>query len=122
MAPKSLKSTSHFLRLWMGPDRDVSISSEQFGQLVFAAREIRSTFGFERSVQEKERPVREWAYRSILFSKDLPKGHQITFEDITSKRPGTGIPSKDFATVVGKVLTESVKANTLRNGVNLHDP
>ena len=46
--------------------------------------------------------------RSIVFKRDLPKGSEISIEDIEFKRPGTGIAPSEYDSILGKRLSESV--------------
>ena len=46
--------------------------------------------------------VREWAYRSVIASSDIPLGTEIEISHLCTKRPGTGIPSKDYKSLIGK--------------------
>ena len=43
----------------------------------------------------------------------LPKNKVINLNDITTKRPGIGIPSMMYKKVIGKKLRKNVKKNTL---------
>ena len=96
-----------------GPDRDVSISFEKFRELVFHVRNIEKSLGEKKSIYSKEIQIRRWATRSIVSLKDLKKGDHINKNDIWSKRPGTGIPSRYFDKVIGAKVLKNIKKNTL---------
>ncbi len=49
------------------------------------------------------------ARRSIVASCDLKKGEKITLNNISIKRPGTGISPKFIDKVIGKELKKSIK-------------
>lgn len=85
-----------------GPDKDVSITFDDFAALITLSEDIGPVEG-EKSVSIAEEKVRSWAYRGLCYSRDIKVGQIITLSDITSKRPSKGIPSKDYSSVVGKV-------------------
>jgi sialic acid synthase SpsE len=49
------------------------------------------------------------ARRSIVVVKDLPAGHVLAAEDVTCKRPGTGISPVHWDEVVGMKLCEALE-------------
>ena len=51
--------------------------------------------------------------RSIILTKDLPAGHILTIDDLDAKRPGTGIPSEELDSLVGRKLLRDVQADIL---------
>ena len=60
-----------------------------------------------------ESSARREVRRSIVASIDIKKGSEITYDNITFKRPGTGIsPSKSYE-VIGKLAKEDIDENTL---------
>jgi N-acetylneuraminate synthase len=48
---------------------------------------------------------RKNARRSIIISRNLPAGHILTAQDITYKRPGTGISPMHWDEIIGKKLS-----------------
>ncbi len=95
-----------------GPDKDVSLDGDEFKQLVTSLRKVSKTLGDNKTVQDNELQIRKWAYRSVVFSKQLNKGHVISSQDIKTKRPGTGeILSIDYQKVIGRKLNVNVELN-----------
>jgi len=60
---------------------------------------------------ECEFQSRKNARRSIVIKKDLKKGHIIKEENITYKRPGTGISPLHWDQVIGKTLKVDLSAD-----------
>lgn len=60
-----------------------------------------------------ESPARKQARRSIVAFKDIKKGEKITADDLTFKRPGTGISPSEMDDVVGKMAIEDISEDTL---------
>ncbi len=82
-------------------------------ELVEGSRKIEAALGSEKKVHEKEIPIRKWAFRSLVTKRELKKGEILSVDNLSSKRPGTGIPSKDINRVVGKKVIRSLSRNTL---------
>jgi sialic acid synthase SpsE len=51
------------------------------------------------------------ARRSIVLIKDLPAGHMLSADDITYKRPGTGISPLHWDEVLGTKTTQALDAD-----------
>ena len=98
-----------------GPDQSVSIDFNELSELVSGIRIIESAMGSEKKVHLKEKVIRNWAFRSIVSCKDIPKNTVLTLDHIWSKRPGTGIPSKYIPQLLGKKTTRDIPENTLLN-------
>lgn len=60
-----------------------------------------------------ESSARKEARRSIVASRDIKKGEEISDEDLTFKRPGTGIYPSRIDEVIGKVAKEDIPEDTL---------
>ena len=60
-----------------------------------------------------ESSSRRQARRSIVAARDINKGETISLEDITFKRPGTGIYPSKFDEVVGTVAKVDISEDTL---------
>jgi N-acetylneuraminate synthase len=98
-----------------GPDSDVSIDFNDLTKLVYQIRLIEKSLGNERKINNKEKIIRSWAHRSIVTIKKIKKGEIFSEENIWTKRPGTGIPAKEYENVLGKTSNKDVKNNTLLN-------
>lgn len=104
-----------------GPDQSVSIDFMELHCLVDGIRKIESAMGIEKKVHKKEEPIRSWAFRSIVSLRDIQQGETITEDMIWSKRPGTGIPSKQMHEVIGKKAKRCIDRNTLIKWEDLED-
>ena len=81
--------------------------------MVRSIRNIEEGLGKDKRIYNKEKQIRKWATRSLVAIKDIEKGKKITIKDIWSKRPGTGIPSKNIDKIIGKITLKKIKKNTL---------
>lgn len=96
-----------------GPDQSVSIDMRDLFQLVDGTRKIEAALGSAKKVHERERQIRTWAHRSVVTIKDVPAGAAITAEMVWTKRPGTGIPSKDMPKVLGRPAKRALPKDTI---------
>lgn len=62
-------------------------------------------------VLERERDVRTVSRQSIVARSDLPAGHTLRREDLTFKRPGTGLEPFRLEEVLGRRLARPVRAD-----------
>jgi N,N'-diacetyllegionaminate synthase len=97
-----------------GPDHAASVMPDDFWNLVTLLRKIELGLGDGiKRPQSIEADVRQVARKSLVYRRALPKGHQIKAEDITAKRPGTGLAPASFDRVIGQSLGLSVERDQL---------
>ena len=60
-----------------------------------------------------ETSARKEMRRSIVASRNIKKGEKISEDDLTFKRPGTGISPSEINNVVGRTAKEDIKEDTL---------
>lgn len=96
-----------------GPDQTVSIDFQDLYRLVDGIRKIELASGAEKVVHKNEEGIREWAFRSIVSLRPIKAGEVITQDMIWSKRPGTGIPSKQMPEVIGRTAVRDIPQNVL---------
>jgi Sialic acid synthase len=97
-----------------GNDHYHSGNPEDFRKAVTNFNLIREVLGNtdEKVLQCEEIPRKE-ARRSLVINKKLEKGTVITENDITLKRPGTGIPPKFYDIVVGRSVKHDLEEDTI---------
>lgn len=101
-------------RAAVGPDHAASADPTMFAETVRRIREAERMIGLPtKTVTEIEHDVRLVSRQSVCALRNLPAGHRLTVEDVTVKRPGSGIPAADFEAVIGRVLARPVAANDL---------
>lgn len=96
-----------------GPDQSVSINFAELAELVRGIRIIEAASGSEKRVHAQETQIRQWAFRSIVTKRNLRKGDVISENCIWSKRPGTGIPSKEMPKLIGRKVARDIPENVL---------
>ena len=67
----------------------------------------------QKKVTDSERKNIAIARKSIVAAKDIHKGELLTEENITVKRPGTGISPMRWEEVLGTVAVRDFKEDEL---------
>ena len=85
-----------------GPDHKASLEPDELKAMVSAIRNIEKALGSgKKTVSESERKNIAIARKSIVAASPIKKGDILTEENLTVKRPGTGISPMRWEEVVG---------------------
>lgn len=85
-----------------GPDHKASLEPNELKLMVEAIRNVEVALGSGEKVTSKsEYPNIAVARKSIVAKKDIKKGEILTEENITTKRPGTGISPMRWFDIIG---------------------
>ncbi len=86
-----------------GPDHKASLEPYELKAMVSAIRNIEKAVGGDgtKHVSESERKNITIARKSIIAARDIKKGELLTEENMTVKRPGTGISPMRWEEVIG---------------------
>ena len=75
-----------------GPDHSASLTPSEFKVMVSNIRKFEIMNGFgKKKLFDCEKINKKVARKSIVAKKKINKGKKFTYENITTKRPGTGI-------------------------------
>ena len=86
-----------------GPDHSASLEPEEFKLLIKYIKNIELALGsFKKEPSLGESKNILTVRRSIVASKDIKKGEKFTENNLTTKRPGTGISPMKWDEVIGK--------------------
>lgn len=77
-----------------GPDHKISLEPHMLKGLVEGIRKVEVSLGKERLISKEEQVVRDWAHHSVVTSRAIRTGEKFTSENLTVKRPGSGIEAK----------------------------
>ncbi len=95
-------------------DWKVSAGPENLAQLIADVRRIEKQMGHgQKEVAPSELEGEAWATKSVVAAHDLRTGDILSTEDLTTKRPGTGIPANQLDALIGRHLKRDVAADTL---------
>lgn len=105
-----------FSRDCFGPDVPASVTIPELNQLVEGVRFIERVLAnpvTKETVAPELMDLRLMFGKSLVATKDLSSGHQLSAEDIALKKPGTGIPASRLSELIGRRLRVSVTADSL---------
>lgn len=90
-----------------GPDHKASLEPEELKAMVSAIRHIEQALGDgHKQISESERKNIAIARKSIVAACPIKKGEMLTEQNLTVKRPGTGISPMRWEEVIG---TKAIK-------------
>lgn len=93
-----------------GPDQKTSLEPEEFRSMVEAIRHVEAALGDggKRPAKNEMKNI-ESVRRGVVAARDLQPGTIISSEDVTIKRPGTGIAPADLEKIMGLRLSRALK-------------
>jgi N,N'-diacetyllegionaminate synthase len=92
-----------------GPDHQASVEPDELKQMINMIRNIElaiSGDGIKR-VSQSEARNKDDARRSIVAARTIQKGEIFTSENLTVKRPGTGISPMEWDKIVGSIAQKN---------------
>jgi sialic acid synthase SpsE len=96
-----------------GPDWEVSLEPRALEQLVKQIRDTELFLGNGiKTITKEENTVRNWAHHSIVTICDIKVGECLTRDNLSVKRPGGGLPSKELENIIGKKARREILGNT----------
>lgn len=115
-------------------EKHFTLDKSIFGNDHFHSMDVSDLKNFKNNLQilekilgkEKKEPLKseniaiKYARRSVVAEKDIPKGKKVSFEDVTTKRPGTGINPKFINKVIGKKAKRNIKEDEIINWKDLN--
>lgn len=85
-----------------GPDQSSSLEPHELRQMVESVRNVEQALGDgEKVVTDVERPNIEVARKSIVAARAIAAGEVLTEDNISVKRPGSGISPMEWDRVIG---------------------
>ncbi len=94
------------------PDKEFSLTPEEFKQMVKSVREVEKALGkVSYELTEKTKKSREFA-RSLFVVEDIKAGETFTEENVKSIRPGYGLHPKYLPQILGKKARKDIKKGT----------
>ena len=97
-----------------GPDHKASMEPDDFKAMIMAIRNIENGLGDgEKAPTALELEMRLVARKSLIASKVIEKGELFTKDNLTVKRPGSGISPMRIDEIIGTKSKYSFQANDL---------
>jgi N,N'-diacetyllegionaminate synthase len=105
-----------FSREMFGPDVPASLTFSELRTLVDGTRAITAMLDHpvNKDTAAKELdPMRQLFQKSVALRRPLTRGTVLKAEDLTGKKPGTGIPATRMREFVGRKLVRDVREDEL---------
>ena len=100
-----------------GPDHKASLEPDELRELVRQTREIEQALGDGiKCPTASEWKNRDVARKSLVAAKAIKAGEMFTEENLTCKRPGTGVSPSSYWQTLGQVATRSYAADESLDG------
>jgi N,N'-diacetyllegionaminate synthase len=97
-----------------GPDQCASIEADELKQMVIAIRNTELALGNGiKQTSSSEHKNKSIARKSIVALKKIEKGEMLSEQNLTVKRPGTGISPMEWDNVIGRYATKDYKCDEL---------
>jgi len=97
-----------------GPDHIASLEPAELSAMVSGIRTVELALGSPLKIPTESEMINASAARkSIVASREIPAGEILSAENITIKRPGTGLPPERWWSVLGTAATRAYAKDEL---------
>lgn len=94
----------------IGPDHKASMEPVEFARMVTAVRDAETAMGeMSKEILIIEKDVALIAKKSLVASQSIKKGEKFSEENLTVKRPGTGVSAKYYFDYLERISTKEYK-------------
>lgn len=93
-----------------GPDIVCSMDPKELKELIEGSKEIQQMRGGKKVAAKEEQVTIDFAFATVVTTKNLKKGDILTKENIWVKRPGTGeIKAGHYESLIGKRINKDIE-------------
>lgn len=97
-----------------GPDHKASLEPDEFGAMVRAIRNIEQAMGDGiKRPSPSESKNKSIARKSLVAARSIKAGERFTPENLTAKRPGTGVSPMRWDKAMGRIATRDYGADEM---------
>lgn len=97
-----------------GPDHSFAMQPKEFEELARNVRAAEAALGTGDLLEPRADEEKRRAYlRSVVAARNLRRGQVVAAEDLTTKRPGSGIPPRELGTLIGRTVRRDLTADEL---------
>lgn len=97
-----------------GPDHKASLEADELKAMVSSIRNVEEALGKgHKTISDSERKNIAVARKSIVAACPIQKGEKLTEDNITVKRPGTGLSPMRWNEVIGTIAIRDFKEEEL---------
>ena len=92
-----------------GPDQKFSLDPQELSELVKGIHAASQALDATKTILKNEKPIKKFAYASVVSIKSIKKNDKFTESNISTKRPGTGnILAADFYKIIGNYAKRNI--------------
>lgn len=92
-----------------GPDIVCSMDPKELYELIEGSKEIQQMRGGKKEAAKEEQVTIDFAFATVVTTKELKKGDVLTKDNIWVKRPGTGeIKAEHYESILGKIVNKDI--------------
>ena len=97
-----------------GPDHLASIEPDELARMISSIRNVETAMGdgIKRPTLSETKNIAV-ARKSLVAARNIQKGEKFTLENITVKRPGTGISPMRIDELIGRISERSFNADEI---------
>lgn len=89
-----------------GPDHQASLEPAELKAMVEAVRHVETALGSgQKAVTPSEKGNKSVARKSIVAARPIAKGEEFTLDNLTTKRPGTGLSPMKWHQILGRTAS-----------------
>jgi N,N'-diacetyllegionaminate synthase len=98
-----------------GPDAHLALEPDELEDLVEGVREIEAMLAspVDKDDLEAVAEMKRIFEKSVVTTREIPAGAEISREMVAAKKPGTGIPARRLPEVVGRRARADIAADTV---------
>lgn len=97
-----------------GPDHKASLEPDELREMIRAIRNIELSLGDGRKIPSaSEKKNMDIVRKSIVAKRDIVRGELLTEENMTTKRPGSGLSPMRWREVIGTKAVRNFKEDDL---------
>jgi sialic acid synthase SpsE len=95
-----------------GPDVSSSMNPEELKKLILISNNIKNLIKMPKKNNKQEAITKNFAFHSVVSKKNIYPGDILSFNNLTTKRPGNGYyKANDIYKLLGKKSKNFVKKN-----------
>jgi len=97
-----------------GPDHQASLEPDEFLSLIQTIRDVELALGDGiKQPMPSELSNKKLMQKSLVITRDIKKGEIIKLDDLTCKRPATGLPPFWIDKIIGKLTSRDLCEGTI---------
>ncbi len=95
-----------------GPDIKASIDEKELKELINGCNILFKQRKGHKNFLKEEQVTRNFAFASVVATKNIKKGEKLTYKNIWVKRPGNGdFEAREIAKLIGKIAKKNINNN-----------